>query len=304
MIAEPASPFGVPVLMAPVSVSFASMRLITLGIHDLWQRIIAADPKADYRPLILSYDVHPTAAGPVLIEVNTNAGGILTAIEAARHGNECCAEWERGLLEQRVLALFRRDLLGDDAQSTGVVAIVDDQLASQALLAEMHALAALIRPHTRQVLVVDAAELAYSDRRLWHGDTAIERVYWRSTDFLLTDPTHAPIRRAMQEGTIVIAPTPEAYGAIADKRRLVDWSRQPELSRDETMGVVFRIAETSLLPIPSIPAESTETRLVACFFRSCTNTSVTPFVSKGTRFVAFEWKLTYRPLAEMRHPPE
>lgn len=247
MTAETARPFGVPVLEAAIPVSIDSMRLITLGIQSLWQRIVAADPKADNRPLILSYDVHPTANGPVLIEVNTNAGGILTAIEAARHGNECCAEWERGLLEHRVLALFRRDLLGDDAECTGVVAIVDDQLGSQALLSEMHALADLVRPHARHVLVLDAAELAYRQGRLWHGDTALDRVYWRSTDFLLTDPTHAPIRSAVEEGTIVIAPTPEAYRAIADKRLLIEWSRQPELSRDEATAVAFRIAETSLL---------------------------------------------------------
>jgi hypothetical protein len=244
---QTATAFGVPVLEAAIPVSADSMRLITRGIQGLWQRIVMSDPKADNRPLILSYDVHPTADGPVLIEVNTNAGGILTAIEAARHGNECCPGWERGLLEQRVLALFRRDLLGDDAESTGVVAIVDDRLASQALLAEMHALADLIRLHARQVLVVDTAELAYTEGRLWHGHTVIDRVYWRSTDFLLTDPVHAPIRGAMEEGAIVIAPTPDAYRAIADKQRFVEWSREPELSRDEATGVAFRIAETSLL---------------------------------------------------------
>lgn len=243
------SPFGLPVLQTTVPVAAESLRLVTLGIRNLWGRIVAGDPAADHRPLILSYDVHPTPDGPVLVEVNTNAGGILTAIEAARRGNECCAEWERGLLEQRVVALFRRDLLGDDPDSTGVVAVVDDGLESQALLAEMRALGDLIRPNARKVLVVDAAELVYSDGRLWHGRTAIDRVYWRSTDFLITNPEHEPVRRAMQEDAIVIAPTPDAYRAIADKRRFVEWSHQPELSCDEATGITFRIAET--LPLSS-----------------------------------------------------
>lgn len=245
------NPYGVTVLKAAVPVAPESLRLITVGIRNLWGRILVADPKADHRPLILSYDVHPTADGPVLIEVNTNAGGILTAIEAARRGNECCAEWERGLLEQRVVALFRRDLLGDDAESTGVVAIVDDQLETQALLAEMRALADLIRPHARQVLVVDAAELVYSGKRLRHGGIAIDRIYWRSTDFLLTNPAHAAIRRAVDEDAVVIAPTPDAYSAIADKRRFIEWTQQAELSRDDATGVAFRIAET--LPLSSRP---------------------------------------------------
>ena len=137
------------------------LNLITRGIEVLWTRIVEARPAADSRPLLLSYDVHPTPEGPVLIEVNTNAGGILTAMQAARHTNEHCADWEYDLLEERLLALFRRDLLGDDKESTGVVAIVDDQLASQPLLAEMRELADLLRPHAQEVLLVDAATWSF-----------------------------------------------------------------------------------------------------------------------------------------------
>ena len=245
--------FGLAVLGDAVPVSAATLQLVSAGIKTLWSRIVQADPRAGVRPLLLSYDVHPSPAGPVLIEVNTNAGGVLTAMQAARIGNECCANWEQGQLEARLLALFKRDLLGADAESTGVVAIVDDQLAAQALLPEMQALAALMRPHAKQVLVLDAATLAFSAGRLRHGDTAIDRVYWRSTDFLLEQPEHEAVRRAMQEGSTVLAPAPEAYGAIADKRRFVDWSRQPELAADAS-GLSFRIAET--LPMSERTAEA------------------------------------------------
>ena len=236
--------FGLPVLDEVVPVSQVALRLISNGIKTLWARIVAATPLADFRPLLLSYDVHPTPDGPVLIEVNTNAGGVLTAMQAARMGNECCADWEHGQLEARLLALFRRDLLEPDREKTGVVAIVDDQLLSQPLLAEMLALADLIRPFAEDVLVVDAAELTFRDGRLRHQDKPIDRVYWRSTDFLLSEPVHEPARRAVLEGATILAPSPEAYVAIADKRRLVEWSRQPELARDETTGLSFRIAET------------------------------------------------------------
>lgn len=161
--------FGLPVLPAPVPLSPVALRLVSHGIAALWARILKEDPSADSQPLLLSYDVHPTPQGPVLIEVNTNAGGVLTAIQAAREVNECCADWEQGQLEARLLALFRRDLLGDDPQRAGVVAIVDDDLARQPLLAEMQALAALLRPFAGEVRVVDAAELAFSGGRLRHG---------------------------------------------------------------------------------------------------------------------------------------
>jgi len=239
------APYGLPVLEAPVPVSPDAMGLVGAGIRALWQRIVAADPRAESRPLLLSYDVHPAPEGPVLIEVNTNAGGLLTAIQAARLANACCADWERDLLEQRLVELFRRDLLGSDAAATGTVAIVDDRLAEQALLPEMHAIAGLLRPHAAQVIVVDAAELTYEAGALRHRATAIDRVYWRSTDFLVADPAHAPVRRALDEGRLVLAPSPEAYTAIADKRRFLDWSRQPELSR--AGGAAFCIAETRRL---------------------------------------------------------
>lgn len=241
-------PFGLPVLTGPVPISERSLALVTSGIKQLWRRIAASHSGSGLgsglRPLILSYDIHPTPSGPVLIEVNTNAGGILTAIEAARRGNECCAEWERGLLEERLLALFKRDLLGPDPEATGVVAVVDDQLDQQALRDEMHALAELIRPAAKQVLVLDAADLTFSEGRLRYGGLALDRVYWRSTDFLLTQPEHAPIRTALSQGKLVLAPSPEAYLAIADKRRFVEWSEAPELSRDAETGMTFRLAET------------------------------------------------------------
>lgn len=132
-----ANSFGPPVLDDIVPVSRVALRLVSDGIEALWARVVAANPLAGSRSLLLSYDVHPTPHGPVLIEVNTNAGGVLTAMQAARKGNECCADWEQGMLEARLLALFRRDLLDVDREKTGVVAIVDDQLTSQPLLAEM-----------------------------------------------------------------------------------------------------------------------------------------------------------------------
>lgn len=238
------SSFGLPVLDQAVPISPAAMQLVSVGVAELWDRIVRTNPQADTRPMLLSYDVHPTPDGPVLIEVNTNAGGVLTAIEAARQGNECCADWERGQLEARLLALFRRDLLGVDRASTGVVAIVDDQLSGQALLPEMSALAELIRPLAEQVLVIDAAELVFSDGRLRHGATPIDRVYWRSTDFLLTAQEHSAVRRAVLEKTTVLAPSAEAYAAIADKRRFVEWSTEPVLARDHDTGITFRIAQT------------------------------------------------------------
>jgi hypothetical protein len=254
----PASPatlaHGPTVLGAAVPVAPAAFRLVSAGIHALWTRIVAADPGADARPLLLSYDVHPSADGPVLIEVNTNAGGVLAAIATARQINDCCAEWEQGQLHGRLLQLFRRDLLGREPHRAGVVAIVDDALATQPLLGEMHALAAMMRGEGADVRVIDAAELDFRDGRLRRGDLAIDRIYWRSTDFLLEEPAHEAVRRAVAEGTTALAPSPQAYRAIADKRRFIDWSKQPELAADAATGQRFRVAETVPMNSQSVDA--------------------------------------------------
>lgn len=245
------APSGPAVLSDSVPVSATALRLISRGIASLWSRIVAANPQADLNPLLLAYDVHPTPQGPVLIEVNTNAGGVLAAFASARQVNQCCAEWEQGRLQEQLLDLFRRDLLGSDPAGAGTVAIVDDNLTGQALLGEMQALAAMMRRSARDVRVIDATQLRYHDGRLRQGDTPIDRVYWRSTDFALADPAHEAVRRAAAEGTTTLAPAPEAYRAIADKRRFVEWSRQPVLASDEASGLSFRISET--VPLDSRP---------------------------------------------------
>jgi hypothetical protein len=242
-------PHGVTVLESAIPLSQGALDLVKRGVATLWSRIRTDDPRAEERPLLLSYDVHPTPQGPVLIEVNTNAGGIAAAMWAARHVNLCCAEWEHATLEKRLLALFHRDLLGDDPSRVGVVAIVDDELASQALLPEMHALADLLRRRVSTVLVLDAGGLEYRDGRLRRGEIAIDRIYWRSTDFVLDEPRHADIRLAVREGSTILAPSPEAYSAIADKRRFLQWSSDPDLACDAATGLSFRIAET--LPMTS-----------------------------------------------------
>lgn len=242
---------GPAILAGAVPLSGAAFELVSRGVQQLWQRIAAGHPGAEHDPLLLSYDVHPSPQGPVLIEVNTNAGGVCAAMQATHTLNPCCGDWERAQLEARLVALFRRDLLGFDAQRSGVVAIVDDQLASQPLLGEMQALAQLLRPYAQEIRVLDAGELHYADGRLRHGGTPIDRVYWRSTDFLLREPQHQALQRAVAEGSTRLAPSPDAYSAIADKRRFVEWSTTPELSRDAASGLSFCIAQT--LPMSARP---------------------------------------------------
>src|SRR5438128_2450321 len=61
-------------------------------------------------------------------------------------------------------------------------------------------------------------------------------------------------------------------------------------------------AAPELGPFPWVPSEATLTRSVVPVCRSCTNTSVLPFVSPATRLVAVLWNATKRPSAERAGP--
>jgi hypothetical protein len=232
----------VAVLPQALDLEIESFELIQRGIAELWRRMVANDPRADQKPLLLSYDVHPSPAGPVLIEVNTNAGGIMTAISAAHTLSRDCADWERAQLRARLLELFERDLLGSLSRKDGVLAIVDDQLEAQTLLPEMKALAELFKTRVAQVLVLDASELRFAQGRLRFGELAIDAVYWRSTDFLIAEPRHEAIKQALDAGSLQLAPSPDAYRAIAQKSHFVRWSAQPVLA--QSGSATFSIAET------------------------------------------------------------
>ena len=62
------------------------------------------------------------------------------------------------------------------------------------------------------------------------------------------------------------------------------------------------MAGLSLMPLPCTSSESTLTRVVVPAVRSRRNTSLTPFESPVTKFVASEWNATYCPSPLMAAP--
>lgn len=238
---EPAAaPYGVASINEPIALDAKQFELIADGIRQLWQRIeLNAEGPVEH-PLLLSYDVHLTHAGPVLIEVNTNAGGVLAAFDSAHWVNDCCADAEQFILRQRLLELLRRDLVKPGER----LAIVDEDLASQPLLAEMHALATMLREDGISVDVVDSSQLQWQDGQLSDAGGVIDAIYWRSTDFELDTPNNAAIRMALDAGAVRLAPSPSTWRAIADKRLFIGWSKQPVLAEDEARKQTFRVAKT------------------------------------------------------------
>lgn len=181
---------------------------------------------------LLGLDFHLTAAGPRLIEVNTNPGGALVNAEIQDGLQACCEEAARWLpslprpeaVRQAVFAVFEREWrqARGGAAAAPVVAIVDEQPEAQYLYPEFRLFQALFERHGWRAVIADPGALARRDGRLWHGDAAIDLVYNRLTDFPLDQPAHRALREAWLAGEAVLTPHPRAHALHADKR-LLGW---------------------------------------------------------------------------------
>lgn len=207
------------------------------------------------RGVFFGYDFHLDGGVPQLIEINTNAGGgLLNAVLAdARHGGAHAEE-------EAIVAMFREEWrLERGEQALRSVAIVDDDPAGQYLYPEFLLFRGLLQRHGLDVRVADAAALTWRDGALWHGDTAIDLVYNRLTDFMLEQPAHAALRDAWSNGALVLTPHPPAYALYADKRNLVLLSDAQALQR---MGATPETVETLARSVPrtlEVTAENAET---------------------------------------------
>ena len=181
------------------------------------------------RGVFLGYDFHLGADGPQLIEINTNAGGGLLNAILARAQKVCCRDVEAllpGSLggddpEHLFMEMFRAEwrLERGDAPLRHV-AIVDDDPAGQFLHPEFVLFQRLFQHHGIAAHVCDPRDLVSCHGTLWLGETRIDLVYNRLTDFGLDEPAHACLREAWMEGGVVVTPHPHAHALYADKRNL------------------------------------------------------------------------------------
>lgn len=175
---------------------------------------------------LLGFDFHLDAAGPRLIEINTNPGGALLNALVTRAQRSCAGvDAPSGAPpdpEDQVIAVLIAEWTAvRGATMPASVAIVDATPEAQFLYPEF----VLYRDALRR-LGVRAAILAPEalERRgdgLWHDGARVDLVYNRLTDFALEATAHAALRESYLAGEIVLTPHPRAHALYADKRNLV-----------------------------------------------------------------------------------
>ena len=215
-------------------------------------RMLATAPvscREDFGPsgVFFGYDFHLGAEGPRLIEINTNAGGALLNLYLASAQQSCCdavinffgGKRDFADAERELIAMFRAEWssqVKDRALRT--IAIVDDAPASQFLYPEFLLFQSLFERNGIEAVIVDPEDLAVRGSALYSGERRIDLVYNRLTDFYLAETRHATLRRAYEEGLVVLTPSPLHYALYADKRNLPllsdpDWLKELGVADDD-----------------------------------------------------------------------
>lgn len=207
------------------------------------------------RSVFFGYDFHVGENGIALIEINTNAGGALLNAALA-HAQDPCAALAAAApgthgarqLEADIVAMFREEWrLGGTGGALGSVAIVDADPASQYLYPEFLLFRKLLQQHGIAAVIAAPGDLRWDAGRLWHGETAIDLVYNRMTDFMFEAPDSAAIRAAYLARAAVVTPHPHAHALYADKRNLAILSDRARLC---ALGVSAATQEILLAGIP------------------------------------------------------
>ncbi|MGZ3241868.1 MAG: hypothetical protein ACXU7Z_15755, partial [Burkholderiaceae bacterium] len=214
--------------------------------------------------VLFGYDFHLSAAGPHLVEINTNAGGAMLNTILAKAQLACCDEVRQAMqgpvpieqLEDELFSMFTAEWTKSRKEtSLQTIAIIDTAPHEQYLFPEFLLFQNLFSSRGIQTYILDPQQILLRDGALWHGDTKIDMVYNRLTDFDFTQIEHQALREAYLSDAAVMTPHPRAHALYADKRNLI-------LLTDESLlrswGVAENIIHTLIQGIPRTVAVTAE----------------------------------------------
>lgn len=203
------------------------------------------------RGVFMGYDFHITGEGPRLIEINSNAGGAFIVDQVERSVGS-----SSGKFADEILSMFQSEwTLSGREKPLRTIAIVDTDPEAQYHYPDMCLAKALLEAQGLTVVITDPTDLRLSEGQLFHGETVIDLVYNRLTDFSLSEPQNEVIAGAYREGAAVVTPAPHHHVLYADKRNLILLSDPKAL---KAMGASAAQIET-LSAIPGTQAVTAQT---------------------------------------------
>ncbi|MBF0381442.1 MAG: hypothetical protein HQL69_10510 [Magnetococcales bacterium] len=177
--------------------------------------------------VMMGYDFHLTPDGPRLIEVNTNAGGMMLAWQS---------DVNPRALNTLLNTFYKEMKLFSNNKTTQPkrLVIIDKEPQKQYLYPEMQQFAALFRSRGIITDVVDPDQLQADGNGVFYNGERVDFIYNRVCDFYLEEEYMAGIKAAYLNRAVCLSPNPRAYGLLADKRRLLLFN---DKSRLNTIGL-------------------------------------------------------------------
>ncbi|CUI04180.1 FIG00715019: hypothetical protein [Janthinobacterium sp. CG23_2] len=206
--------------------------------------------------VFFGYDFHPAGENLGLIEINTNAGGaMLNAAMAGAHRTCCLDDAQRleamlsgAAFEEAIVQMFQSEwACSKGAEPLRTLAIVDAAPHQQYLYAEFLLFQRLFARNGIEAVIADPTELAFRAGALWLGETKIDLVYNRLTDFMLETPASRALHDAYCEDAVVLTPHPQAHALYANKRNLTILSNPASL---EGLGVSQAVIDILVANVP------------------------------------------------------
>lgn len=172
------------------------------------------------RGVFMGYDFHICDSGARLIEINTNAGGALLNAELSRAQHQCCIEIQYNEnFEKMFFEMFIEEWkLQGIERELKTIAIIDEKPETQYLYPEFRLFQRLFHDFGINAIICDPSELTENDGRLKYGETTVDLVYNRLTDFYLTGFPH--LKKAYLSGKTAFTPNPHHHALYANKGNL------------------------------------------------------------------------------------
>jgi hypothetical protein len=270
------------VVATPVFLSAALAHAPGIACHD-----------PGYPGVCLGYDFHLTPAGARLIEINTNAGGLLLNAELARSqgGDDVRSE---------ALAMFQTtwNMANGAGKTPKRLAIVDTAPENQYLAPEFELFRHLFTSAGIETIIADPQELIWDGKTLTHAQGPIDMIYNRLTDFSLVLPEHAALDAAYRAGAVVLTPHPRAHALYADKRNLCllsdpEWLADAGIPADLQAILLAGIPRTRIV-MPQNADDFWQTR------KACKDWFFKPAAGFGSRAAYRGDKLTHKVFEAIR----
>jgi hypothetical protein len=207
-------------------------------------REILSSPAANLS-VLMAYDFHLDGETPRLLEINTNASGYLLA-DALYHMHAQPNPFPQAMhaLKQSFAEEFQR--LG--LEGSPHIAIIDEAPQAQKMFPEFLLYQSLFETWGYTASIHDYLDLTYRHGALFAAQKKIDFIYNRYCDFTLAAPASKELRRAYLSGACGFSPNPKEYILLADKRRLVQMSRDGWLETVATSDVSLDAIRHVLLP--------------------------------------------------------